>query len=223
MSTSSRKVAANRRNGQKSRGPNNTTSTRFNAAKHGLLAVGITDLDDGEGHQTILNDVMREKNPVGIIEMHLVKAVALDMVRWTRAMRLKAEFITGELNPEILWGNPLSLNLSQPIVLEPGLPPAITFESAQRLVSAFQRYETAITHRLFRSLHELERLQRMRRGENLPAPATVDVNIHADTRIADSVPSVLEQPQPLPDEQDCDLDFRGRPAQSRSVFSVGCG
>ena len=65
MSTSKKKVAANRINGQKSHGPTNTTSTRFNATKHGLLAVGITELDDADGYHSILGDLIREKNPVG--------------------------------------------------------------------------------------------------------------------------------------------------------------
>ncbi len=49
MSTSSKKVVANRINGQKSHGPTDTTSTRFNANKHGLLAMGMTELDDAGG------------------------------------------------------------------------------------------------------------------------------------------------------------------------------
>jgi hypothetical protein len=57
MSTSNKKIAANRINGQKSHGPTNTTSTRFNATKHGLLAVGITELDDAEGYHVLLNDL----------------------------------------------------------------------------------------------------------------------------------------------------------------------
>jgi hypothetical protein len=101
LSTSDKKVAANRLNGQKSEGPKNTTSTRFNATKHGLLASGITELDDAEGYRTILNDLMQEKNPVGVIEVFLVKSAALDMVRLLRARRLEAEYITGELNPPI--------------------------------------------------------------------------------------------------------------------------
>jgi hypothetical protein len=101
MATSKKKIAASRINGQKSHGPTNTTSTRFNATKHGLLAVGITELDDAEGYRTTLGDLIREKNPVGSIEMFLVKSAALDMVRWPRAIRLEAEYITSELNPPI--------------------------------------------------------------------------------------------------------------------------
>jgi hypothetical protein len=59
--------------------------------------------------------------------------------------------------------------------------------SVQPLVFLYQRYITAIEQQLYRALHELERLQRMRQGERLPAPAAVDVNIRADPRGADSL------------------------------------
>ncbi len=188
MSTSSKKVTANRTNGQKSHGPTNTTSTRFNATKHGLLAAGITELDDLEGYQTILRDLMREKDPVGATETYLVKASALDMVRWMRARRLEADYITSELNPPLYAPDPMGdLNLIfQGQVLDPGIPAAISSDSGQRLVNIFQRYETNIANRLFKSLHELERLQRMRQGERLPAPTAVDVSIHTDTSILES-------------------------------------
>jgi len=50
-----KRISANRRNAKKSTGPNNTTSTRFNAAKHGLLAAGITELDDADEYQNTLS------------------------------------------------------------------------------------------------------------------------------------------------------------------------
>jgi len=204
MSTSEKKLAANRINGQKSHGPTNTTSTRFNATKHGLLAVGITELDDAEGYRTTLSDLIREKSPIGAIEMFLVKSAALDMVKCLRARRLEAEYITSELNPPIHGPAPLAdgTNLFQGAMLDPGLPAAISFEIAQQLVSVYSRYESTFAYRLFRTLHELERLQRMRQGERVPAPATLDVNVHADTRIVDSVPASLGQLKSLPGEEE---------------------
>ena len=204
MSTSNKKIAANRINGQKSHGPTNTTSTRFNATKHGLLAMGITELDDAGGYRALLNDLKEEKDPVGVVEMLLVESAALDMVRLRRARRLEAEYITSELNPPIHGPNLLGddIELFQGAMLDPGLPAAIGFESAQRLVSVYQRYESSIALRLFRTLHELERLQRMRQGESLPAPVTVDVNVHADTRIVDSNPASLGQLNALPGNEE---------------------
>lgn len=48
------------------------------------------------------------------------------------------------------------------------------------LTGKFQRYETQIENKLYRALHELERLQRGRKGEKLLVPATVDVGLHSD-------------------------------------------
>ncbi len=212
MSSSHKKAAANRINGQKSQGPTNTTSTRFNATKQGLLAVGITELDNAEGYRNILSDLMREKTPVGAIETFLVESAAIEMVRWLRARRLEAECITGELNPPTHSpGLSDLLLLDGGEVLDPGLPAAISAEAAQKLVT-FQRYESTFANRFFRILHELERWQRMRLGERLPAPVAVDISVHAgtgamdpvnddtkimksvsaDTRKSDSVPPTLE-------------------------------
>lgn len=188
MSTSPKKVASNRINGQKSHGPTNTTSTRFNATKHGLLAAGITELDDAEGYRTILRNLIREKEPVGEFEMFLVKGLALDMVRWPRARRFEAECITGELNPPTRGPSMLDLVRydEEGSVIDPGLPPAIASNGIQQLVT-LQRYESTVANRFFRQLHELERLQRMRQGERLPAPVAVDVSCHTETDIVESV------------------------------------
>jgi hypothetical protein len=203
MSTSNRKVIANRLNGTKSHGPRNTTSTRFSATKHGLLAVGITELDDAEEYKNILRDLMRDKSPVGAVETFLVKSAALDMVRWSRARRLEAEFITGVLNPPQHGKNPLSdldpSFLGQ--VLDPGLPAAISVGNAQYLVATFQRYETFFANRLFRTLRELERMQRMREGERLPAPTAVDASV-AETGPLNSVPVAPEQAKVLPTDDE---------------------
>ena len=187
MATSSKKIAANRSNARKSAGPENTTSTRFNATKHGLLSAGITELDNVEGYRNYVSDLMRERNPVGAIETFLVESAAIEMVRWLRAKRLDAECITGELNPPTH-----SLGLGDLLidgqVLDPGLPAAISAEAVQQLVT-LQRYESTFANRFFRILHELERLQRMRRGEHLPAPVAVDVSVHPSTS---SAPADLE-------------------------------
>src|SRR2546428_5248198 len=90
--SSERKIEANRKNALRSTGPKDTISTRFNAAKHGLLVVGVTELDDAEGYRAMLRDLKQEKNPVGPIEVFLVDSAALDMTRLRRAMRLVAEY-----------------------------------------------------------------------------------------------------------------------------------
>jgi len=155
-----------------------------NATKHGLLAAGITELDDAELYCATLRDIKREKNPVGVIEQHLVESIGRHMMRLHRAARLEGEYITGVLNPPI---RDRDRNLTSAVVeetcgalVDPGSPAPMQCGSVQPLVSFYQRYMTAIEQQLYRALHELERLQRMRRGEHLPAPAAVDVTVHAE-------------------------------------------
>jgi len=182
------RISANRRNAKKSTGPKNTISTRFNATKHGLLASGVTELDDAEGYRATLHDLTQEKHPVGALEGFLVESAALDLTRLRRVRRLEAEYITSVLNPPIREPREFAglSGLDQGTIVDPGLPAMMDCGSVLPLVSIFQRYESACGLRLFRTLHELERLQRMRQGEHLPAPAAVDVSVHAEPHGPDS-------------------------------------
>ncbi len=39
------------------------------------------------------------------------------------------------------------------------------------------RYETMIDRQMTRAIHELERMQRIRKGENTPAPLVIDLDV----------------------------------------------
>ena len=47
-------------------------------------------------------------------------------------------------------------------------------------MTTFQRYETSVENKLFRHMHEAERLGRLIQGEKLPPPVAVDVAVHTD-------------------------------------------
>jgi hypothetical protein len=176
---------ANRRNSRRSTGPNDTTSTRYNAVKHGLLAEGVTELDNPETFRAFCAKLETELKPIGEVENFLARQIALDMVRLKRVALLEAEFTTAQLNPPITETHPgLQQILTQEdretvVVIDPGIPSRLSAEAVDALASKFGRYETQIENRLFRHLHELERLQRLRHGEHVPAPASVDVAVHA--------------------------------------------
>ncbi len=178
------KTAANRLNAKDSTGPKNTSSTRFNATKHGLLAAGITELDDAKEYRSTLRGL--DQTYLAALERFLLERIALNMIRLRRSARLEAEYITAILNPPIYGEDPLGMPSFERPLIDPGLPPPVNSENFAPLVNTFLRYDTALENKLFRAMHELERLRRMRDGEQLPAPATVDVNIHADPRGADS-------------------------------------
>lgn len=166
------KADSNRVNAQSSTGPRDTTSTRFNAVNHGLLARGITELDDSDAYESLIQRLTLAHRPVGDLENFWIRRIAFAMVRLDRATRLEAEYIATEIHSQMQ-------EQLRPIV-EPRLQAAVRAVSARHLVSGFQRYETAIENKLCRAINQLERTQRTRRGEFVPAPETLDVSIHSE-------------------------------------------
>jgi len=187
---SARKLAANQENAQKSTGPINTISTRYNAAKHGLLSEGVTELDNPTMFCDFCSRLSAQFQPVGEVEISLVRRIGLCLVRLGRAAMLEAEFITAEINPPVTkttypppdpnaaWiFDMVDRSRGTTVVLDPGLPERLSAPDVETLLT-FQRYETAIENKLYRALNQLERLQRMRRVDKISAPAAVDVNVH---------------------------------------------
>ena len=159
-----KRISANRRNAKKSTGPNNTTSTRFNATKHGLLAAGITELDDADEYQNTLSRLNQAY--LAELETFLLKRIALSMTRLGRSARLEVEYITDILNPPI-YGEAhesVGMALFERPLIDWGLPARVSSEKFEPLVKIFQRYDTALENKLFRAMHEVERLQRAARA-----------------------------------------------------------
>jgi hypothetical protein len=93
------------------------------------------------------------------------------MLRIQRTAHLEAEFITSSISSA---SNVRSAGYAQVGRFEP----ALSALSAASLNSSFLRYETAIENKRSRAINQLERLQRIRKGEVVPAPESVDVATH---------------------------------------------
>jgi hypothetical protein len=83
------------------------------------------------------------------------------------------------LNPEIrdaeYW---LERNEKREHAEEQARQSAAVLPSAE-ILEKILRYETALERQLFRAMNQLERLQRRRLGENIPAPVTMDISARA--------------------------------------------
>ena len=184
MKTSEKKIAASRTNGKKGTGPDNTLSTRYNAKKHGLLAAGVTELDDPEEYRRIVHGL--DVSYADELKKFFRRRMALLMVRIHRAERYDAEFITSILNPRVYKSEDLFKSvLSSPQLVDPGLPASIPHEFFDEVIK-YQRYEVALENMLFRNMHGLERVERMAQGEQLPPPAAIDITVHKDPTELDS-------------------------------------
>lgn len=181
-----RKLKANHRNAQSSTGPRDTSHTRRNAVTHGLLAHGITELDDPELFYDLCSQLQNDFNPATRMEVELVRHVALCRLRLVRAGTIEAELIGERLHPPVTDtiypdGNTFLADMEESfgktVVTNAGSPARLPASTLDELM-LLQRYQTSISSELFRTLNQLERYARMRRGDNIAAPAALDVNVH---------------------------------------------
>jgi hypothetical protein len=175
--TSEKQIQANRRNTQKSTGPNTPegkSAVRHNALKHGLLAEDVLLLgEDRDELRELSERLIAELRPEGELEDSLVEQIIA--ARWRlRRLRLVE---TGIFNREIsrATSGALAPTHSQTTML--GLS-FIRDANGANAFSKLSRYEIPIERSFYRALHELQRLQAARHAEgNVSPPVAVDVEI----------------------------------------------
>jgi hypothetical protein len=157
--TSLRRIEANRRNALRSTGPRTTegkNASKWNALQHGLLAKNLVALCDGPDGGADLNKLLTELRthfqPIGMLEEMLVEKIAVSYFKLSRALRIEKAVLGGFL-------------------LNPG-----TLSIKSDAISLSLRYGSTIERDLFRALDQLERVQRQRNGETIPAPLRVSVS-----------------------------------------------
>ena len=197
--TTRRQIASNRRNGNKSDGPNDTSVTRYNPTKHGLRAPRLTPLDDREEYERLRSQLEHDWLPANCIEQMLIERAALYAVKATTAEKFEAQFLSSELNPpRSQWDKMPDVTpiLGTEKVLNPGSPAVVSHESFQKLL-LYQRYGANFMNLFFRTMHELERTQKIRRGEFLAPPQVLDVLHHPSVPVQEA-PGMNPRPTPGP-------------------------
>jgi hypothetical protein len=154
--SSPRKIEANRRNAQKSTGPKTPVGkviSSWNSKRHGLLSKTLPTLYDvhKKRFNRLLASLQQDLEPVGTLEEVLVEKIAREYWRLGVAAQHEAREL-GENKP--FYHSPID-----------------------RIV----RYQTMINRQLYQAINQLERLQRLRKGDNVPAPLNVQVSHDAPT------------------------------------------
>ena len=159
---SAAKLAANRRNGRKSKGPKTEegkSRARWNAVKHGVLSRRLLVLndDDRQTYALLLENLERDLNPRNAPEQIVVEQIAMCYWRLQIAYGYEAEF--ARKRGEFL-----------------------------AVVDRMGRYANTIHRQLLSAMNELERLQRRRLGEAVPPPIAVEVNVNDESeQLTDSI------------------------------------
>ncbi|OGM32692.1 hypothetical protein A2803_01380 [Candidatus Woesebacteria bacterium RIFCSPHIGHO2_01_FULL_44_21] len=182
--TSFKKIEANIKNstlgGVKT--PAGKDISKYNAVKHGIFKEAISKYEDGF-YKDALDELLDQFRPVGFLEKLLVERIALCYLRLFRSAKAEVEFMNSKLNPfhEVrasqMLNNFESLRASVEKTTFEGYKPQITSESVKELEQIITRYDTTIENKLYKALHELQRLQAIRLGQNVMLPAALDVLI----------------------------------------------
>ncbi len=183
----SKKPAANRRNAQLSTGPRTEAGksrSRQNALKHGILASALL-ITAGEGAEDpaefneLLGGLHRDLAPVGTLEEMMVEKIAVCWWRQKRVLSCEAGFVQRAFVPNLPHERMLDRLASQGHLVP--TPELAAIKDHLRLpnsdeVDRILRYETANNRQLVYAINQLGRLQRARKGEQIPAPLNLQVS-----------------------------------------------
>ena len=164
-----KQLAANRENGKKG-GPKTAAgkaAVRYNAVKHGLLSQQVVLLDEDEAAFTELSDsLMASLNPQGALEMMQFDIIVSSYWRLGRAVRLDTCYVEKRMGTKNCLGS-----------IEYYTNTGHCSYTCDKLLQNPLRYETALERKIYKALHELQRLQMARKGEMPLAPVVIDVDV----------------------------------------------
>lgn len=180
---SEKQLKANQENGKKGgvKTDEGKETSKYNALKHGILKETVSEYE-----QSFSKDVMERLNsqfqPVGVLEKILVDRIAVYCVRLFRGAKAENEYMQSVLNPRQVTVNELipPIVFTETIVENEGYTPTVTHEMVDRLSSTFLRYEIALENRMYKAIHELQRMQAVRNGDNVLPPLALDVDMTGD-------------------------------------------
>ena len=174
-----KQVKANRRNARKSTGPRTAggkARSSQNALTHGLFS--RTALVRGEDEAVLAAlraDLVARLDPIDELERLLADRVVTAAWRLRRAGRYEREVLEYE------WADQRCQRRECPALYEDD-PALCIGEVVVRLMRLdvlpkLSRYEGRIERGLYRALHELQRVQAARRGQQVAAPIALDVSV----------------------------------------------
>jgi hypothetical protein len=174
---SDRKLAANRRNAQRSTGPKTERgkrNSRRNSLKHGVLVCKLLIMDglgteDAAAFQKLLSALRRDRAPEGKLEEILVEKIAICVWRQRRVLHCEAGIVRRAYVRDSLNFDRSTNNTRDQIKDHLSLPSGSDMD---RII----RYEASNQRQLAYAINQLERLQRARRGEHVPPPVTLQVS-----------------------------------------------
>lgn len=178
--TTKKQIIANRKNAQKSTGPNTPTGKAIvskNSLKHGLLAQQLLLPDEDENQLDQFREMLTTQlDPADLLESLMVERIIAAAWRLRRLLRIETEMMTDDLNPKtpkwdlhnLLPGSNKDHSLGASLARKPG---------KMDIYDKLRRYEAHIERGLYKALHQLQKIQAERRQHSPPFPDNLNHNI----------------------------------------------
>jgi hypothetical protein len=163
--SSEKQVAANRQNSLKGgvKSEEGKAVSRLNARKHGIFAAALTP-EDTEECSGIEEELIASLRPVGRVEEMLVEKIALTYLRMQRCARAEAEFHIRTWQEPHEEFEERRWEVIQQLRAEGVHATPFREEVFERMVKLVDLYDARLTNQWLKLLHEIERLQRLRKA-----------------------------------------------------------
>ena len=159
------KQANNREKGNSKLGgvktPQGKEVSKYNAQKHGILRQTLTEYEE-DFYSDVLKQIEDHYSPENIVEVILVERITVCYIKLWRVQKSETECIKSKLHTRMGRLEGLLESMMQdsmPVVESEGYTPQISEENVAILHTIYARYETTLENRLYRAMHELERLR----------------------------------------------------------------
>lgn len=176
--TTKAQTEANCRNALRSSGPRTPlgkAASSKNALRHGILSKDAVLPDEDAGQLDALrSELMASLQPEGALEDFLVDRIVIAAWRLRRVAQVEIGVFRQESESIGCLMDDCADSDS------PAVRKGLAFIRDCKGADAFSkisRYETALERGLFRNLHELQRLQASRTGQNVTPPVVLDVTM----------------------------------------------
>lgn len=135
---------------------------KYNAVRHGVLQKTLIATEKDEA-QAMLSLLLMEYEPHGVIEDLLLETMVLSYMRMIRAVQAEKAYLTqGSFMPMIRYASDTTDKIQ------------VGNSEYGTLDKIYMRYITACERQFYRALHELQRVQSLRKGLK-PSSIAVDV------------------------------------------------
>lgn len=144
--------------------------SKMNAMKHGLLSSQVLIKDEDVNELSLIeNNLKNQLCPVNQIEALLVDRIIAGFWRLKRGLKIETSLMSLQS-----YDNSIEISFYGENSKETKkIADMINNDLLDRLL----RYENNIERGIFKALHELQRLQAIRRGEQVLAPLAVEIGV----------------------------------------------